>query len=255
MATNINTRKTGGVRTLKHKTLAKKTLVTKHKTVPRKTVVKKPATVAKKTVKRRSREVNDERHPEFQPIIDAFASPNILDSFAEFIGREDLKSIISGYDDEDDGNVSSRRRIPVGEIPTEFSGVTYDGAHWKGYEPARADGTRIVYDSYLADLQPEKTMNFCQSWAVFLWANHGNLHFNNHGLNITFKAGDYVENVKKMARIWLAWFAEQESFAEGSSWLSIAIPSPKFSIAGIKHTLRELSTNNAKADEFSKATL
>jgi hypothetical protein len=249
------TRKTGGVRTLKHTTLKRKTLATKHKTVPRKTLVKKPATLAKKTVQRRSREVNDERHPEFQPIIEAFGVHNVLYSFAEFIGRDDLKSIISGYDDEDDGNISSRIRISVGEIPTKFSGVTYDGAHWKGYEPYTQGEDRVIYDSYLADLQPEKTMNFCQSWAVFLWANHGNLHFNNDGLNIRFKAGDYVENVKKMATLWLAWFAERESFAKGVAWLSKAIPSPKFSIAGIKHTLRELSTNNAKADEFSKSSL
>jgi hypothetical protein len=249
-----NTRKTGGVRTLKHTTLKRTTLVTKHKTVPRKTVVKKPATLPKKTVQRRPREVNTRRDPEFQPIIEAFGVHNVLESFAEFLGREDLKSIISGYDDED-GNIASRIRISLEKIPAEFSGVTYDGAHWKGYEAQIPGRPRVIYDSYITQLQIEKTMNFCQSYAIFLWATHGNMHFNKHGLNITFNPGDYAENVKKMAKLWLAWFTEQESFAEGKSWLSHAIPSPKFSIAGIKRTLRELSTNHAKADEFSKATL
>ena len=280
--------KAGGARTAKTtkaaSTLRPLTLAGKSKQL-----LKKPATLAKKSVgkrhsstltirrhpefqqvieafgdhtildrkalgKRRSSEVNTDRHAEFQELIEAFGVENVLDSFAEFLGREDLKSIISSYDD-DDGTIASRRRIALGEIPDKFSGVTYDGAHWKGYEPKKADTPRVIYDSYTAQLQPEKTMNFCQSYATFLWALRGNLHFNNDDINITFKANEYVENVKKMAMLWLAWFAYQESFKQGKTWLSRAIPQPKFNIARIKHTLRELSTNHAKADEFSKATL
>jgi hypothetical protein len=277
--------KTGGAKTAKAaSTLKPLTLAGKSKHLP-----KKPATLAKKTLgkrhsstltirrhpefqqvveafgdhtiidrkalgKRRSSEVNTDRHPEFQELIEAFGVENVLDSFAEFLGREDLKTIISSYDD-DDGAIASRRRIPLGEIPDKFSGVSYDGAHWKGYEAKEVDQPRVIYDSYVTELQIPKTMNFCQSYAIFLWAQRGNLHFNKYHLNITFKANEYVENVKKMAKLWLAWFTYQESFKQGKTWLSLAIPQPKFNIARIKHTLRELSTNDAKADEFSKATL
>jgi len=239
-----------------------KTAVSKKTHTVKKTLKKKPATVVssmvfkKKTIPRR-REVHDIRHPEFQPIIDAFGSENILENFALFLGRDNINTIISGYED-DNGNIASRIRIATGEIPKNFSGVVFDGAHWKGYESKRANVPRVVYDSYMTGLQIEKTMNFCQSYATFLWAQEGNLHFNKHGLNITFQPGKYVENVKKMATLWLAWFDYVDTLEGGKVWLSQAIPiSHTFphGSAGIKKTLRELKTNTAKADEFSKATL
>jgi len=108
--------------------------------------------------KRRKGEVETDLHSTYQPLIDAIGTENILESFAYALGREGLVTIGS----IDDSLPIANRIRKTASIPDDFSGVAFDGAHWKGYEPKRPDGSRTIYDSYLMNIQLPGSNNFCQ---------------------------------------------------------------------------------------------
>lgn len=50
-------------------------------------------------------------------------------------------------------------------MDAKLTGLKFDGVHWKGYE----DGV-MTYDSYQYNVQLQRTNNYCQSYAAFLFA-------------------------------------------------------------------------------------
>jgi len=204
--------------------------------------------------KRSKTEVNTELHSVYQPLIDVIGTENILDSLASMLGREGL--LTYGTDTNSNGNISSRIRKANSSIPADFSGVAFDGAHWKGYEPTKPDGTRVVYDSYVYGLQLKGSNNFCQSFATFLWARRGQLSFNGppgSEININFVPGRFTDNIKQMATLWLAWIETMMSQADSKRWLTQAIPRP-YNIQQIKATMQLFSLNDQEASTFAKSS-
>lgn len=119
-----------------------------------------------------------------QHLIEAIGDAEILRDFAYYNGRENCNIL------------QTRSRVSI--IPSEFSGIAYDGGHWKGYEVVTPGKKRVVYDSYTLRLQLEKSNNFCQSFATYIWAKRGDIG--------PFIPGQYVNNVKLMSQIWLEYF-------------------------------------------------
>ena len=196
---------------------------------------------------RKRGEVETDFHPEYQPLIEAIGTANVLENFAYTLGRDGLATI-SG---DDSGPIASRIRT-TNSIPDTFSGVAFDGAHWKGYEPKRPDGYRVVYDSYLSNIQLPGTNNFCQAYATFLWARGGALDFKGRkgtGININLVPGRYTDNVMQMAKLWLTWIETMESYSDSNKWLVKAIPN----IEMVKRTIKKLSEDRNEASEFSKS--
>ena len=269
------TRKAGGVRTLKHRTL-------KRKTVPRKTVVKKPATLAKKTVQKFStvksvlkfKDLDNktlydqirrklisirttppktfdgldiDNHPVFDPLSNIIGDENVLSNFTGFLGRDDVEI----YNKSTGGRSI---RIPISEIPVDFCGLAFDGTHWKGYEPVRPDGTRIVYDSYKYELQLDGTMNFCQSYAAFLWSNHGKLTCKKYP-NIIFVKGDFAKNIQKMAFLWIKWIEYIYEDQGDIKWLEKLISEGSgdstFDIAHLYTVMKILSEDPKEAHAYA----
>jgi len=239
--------------------MVRKTTIKNNTSKPRSTLKKttlrnktiRVQTARAQTVRRISgiTEIDTNMHKDYQPLIDAIGADNILESFAEFLGRD-------GLDVDDNtgasGNIASRIRKSSNSIPADFSGVVYDGAHWKGYESKNSNGSRVVYDSYAYDLQLSGSNNFCQSYATFLWATKGALNFDGPmGSSIHFVKGEYTNNVKKMASLWLAWFDDMRGNNSTSRWLNKAIP---FNIPKIQATLKKLSEDDNEAAIFAKSS-
>lgn len=197
--------------------------------------------------KRKFGEIDMIPHSKFQPLIDAIGTPNILESLASILGREGLKSELGK---NNSGGIASRIRKSTASIPDDFSGIIFDGVHWKGYEAKERNVSRVVYDSYAYDLQIEGTNNFCQSYAVFLWATRGKLSFEGTDLDIRFVPGQYTHNVKQMARLWLAWLETMLLDDDSRDWLMKAIP-PPFNIGILRETMKTLSENDEEATAFS----
>jgi len=214
---------------------------------------KKVTRKARGGAKRKFGEIDTTLHSTFQPLIDAIGSENILESFASMLGREGLVSY--GVSDDSMG-IASRIRKSTKSIPDDFSGIIYDGAHWKGYEVTQPDGSRIVYDSYASDLQLPGSNNFCQSYATFLWARKEDLSFkgiDGSDIDIHFIPGDYTGNVKQMASFWLAWIETMSSSNDERKWLTKAIPAP-FNIKMLKETMEKLSLNDKEASAFATSS-
>ena len=206
----------------------------------------KRKTYRKRGGTKRRGEIETDLHASYQPLIDAIGTENILESFAYALGREGLKFI-----GQVDDNLPIANRVrKVGSIPPDFSGVAFDGAHWKGYEPTRPDGSRTIYDSYAQNIQLPGSNNFCQSYATFLWARKGNLHFEGPDINIKLIPGEYAYNVKQMSLVWLSWVETMSQFKDSAEWLKKAIP-PPFNIKQIKSTLMKLSKDDSEAAKFS----
>lgn len=204
--------------------------------------------------KRSKTEVNTELHSVYQPLIDVIGTGNILDSLASMLGREGLQTY--GTDTNSNGNISSRIRKANSAIPAAFCGVAFDGAHWKGYEPTKPDGSRVVYDSYAYGLQLRGSNNFCQSFATFLWARRGNLSFRGvpgSEIDINFVPGRFTDNIKQMATFWLAWIETMMAHADSKRWLTQAIPRP-YNIQQIKSTMELFSLNDQEASKFAKSS-
>lgn len=116
-----------------------------------------------------------------QHLIEALGDEEILVDFAEYNGREDCKIL------------QAKTRVSI--VPPDFVGIAYDGGHWKGYEALVPGKPRVVYDSYALNLQMPASNNFCQSYATYVWAKHGNID--------PFVPGKLADNVQKMSQIWL----------------------------------------------------
>jgi hypothetical protein len=169
----------------------------------------------------------------FQLLIDNVGKTNILVSFIEYLGRNgaDFHTI------NEDARATRNARVNPG-----FTGLAFDGAHWKGYE----NGT-MKYDSYQTNIQLPKTNNYCQSYAAFLFASRG---LTNNVHNVTLVPGDYVNNVKKITDLWLKYFNNMGSFPAGIKWVNEAT---EYKINDILKILHELSSNYACAAEFSQS--
>jgi len=110
----------------------------------------------------------------------------ILQYFAAFLGRKNCKIFIR------DESVRSTRTL---QVPKNFTGLGFDGVHWKGYENGK-----MVYESYSKGVQLKGTNNYCQSYACFMWAS-GNLRNDRHGVNL--EAGKYTDNIMKISSLWV----------------------------------------------------
>jgi hypothetical protein len=139
-----------------------------------------------------------DRSADFQNLIDGVGVEQILKEFAEFIGRSGMETIAP------DGNPDRRRtrRVVVG--PT-FTGIAFDGAHWKGYENGQ-----LRYDSYVTEIQRPGTNNYCQSYAAYLWAKQGDIK--------PFVQGEYSNNVMRMSNLWYNFLTRAKSGVYGEEY-------------------------------------
>jgi hypothetical protein len=195
--------------------------------------------------KRGRNEIDMDFNSPFQHLINAIGDEEILTDFAYFNGRSDCQ-VLQG---------KSRSGTVV---PPEFSGIAYDGGHWKGYEPLVPGAPRVIYDSYVSGLQIPATNNFCQSYATYIWAKKGN--------KSPFISGKFTENAKKMSSIWLDYFNSilKSKNADMKTWLDKAIKEGSkmsvqeghgaFDIKEVMDTLQKLSTDDAYAAEFSTSS-
>jgi hypothetical protein len=167
----------------------------------------------------------------FQLLIDNVGKANILEDFIRFLGRNDV-----AFHTPKEGARAMRNP----GVEKGFTGLAFDGAHWKGYE----NGV-VTYDSYATNVQLPKTNNYCQSYAAFLFASRG---LTNHKHNVTLVPGRYVDNVKILSELWLIYFAHIKSFKEGNKWI---IDATEGKIDEIIKILKELSTIFECASEFS----
>jgi hypothetical protein len=172
----------------------------------------------------------------FQSVINFVGSKNVLEEFLFFLGREKAGFIAKKPKEE-------QRATRQVKVPPGFTGLAYDGAHWKGYE----DGN-VVYDSYASGIQVPRTNNFCQSYAGFLYASRG-LANKKHGVALV--PGDYANNVKKISLLWLKFFDYMETRQGGHKWLVDSSEGIPGGIELIIATLRQLSADDAVAAEFS----
>ena len=176
-----------------------------------------------------------------QHLIEAISDEEILEDFAHYNGREDCEIL------------QSRSRVST--VPPEFVGIAYDGGHWKGYEAGVSGRKRVIYDSYSLKLQLDKSNNFCQSFATYIWAKRGNI--------APFVPGQYANNVKLMSQIWLNYF---NSILNGSNpklktWLIKSLKEGsigskekgwgEFYVAEILDTLTRLDNDEAFRTQFS----
>jgi hypothetical protein len=129
----------------------------------------------------------------FQLIIDFTGTDTVLTSFAKFLGRDEAKI----HDRETDPNIRITRTV---KVPMLFTGLAFDGAHWKGYE----DGI-CKYNSYSANIQRSGTNNYCQSFACYLWSSKG---LKNDLHNTILLPYQYAENISIISKLWLKWFEE-----------------------------------------------
>ena len=167
----------------------------------------------------------------FQLLIDNVGKTNILESFIYFLGRDN----VDFYTQPEDLRATRNPRVKK-----DFTGLAFDGAHWKGYE----DGV-VTYDSYAKDIQLPKTNNYCQSYAAFLFASKGLI---NNKYNVTLLPGMYVNNVIIISDLWLKYFTHMLSFKDGEIWINEATEG---NIDRIIIILKELITNYECASEFS----
>lgn len=174
----------------------------------------------------------------FMNLIDGVSSPIILKEFADFLGREGI-DIISEVP-------TDRRTTRRPTVPSNFSGVAFDSAHWKGYE----NGV-MKYDSYLSNIQRPATNNYCQSYATYLWAKQGNIQ--------PFKKGEYAENVMKMSQIWYDFFNHARTSYSPVYWKDLKTAYEieegvkKYSIDQAIQLVNSLRTNKELAVEFANS--
>ena len=198
-----------------------------------------------------------DRSTMFNDMLQTIGDENVLDNFAEFLGRPDAKFIKRSKMRDGEWRAFLRE-----SLTDDFCGLVHDGAHWTGYEAKGANGSRIIYNSYTSDLQISGTANFCQSYATYLWARRGELTYSDHGLEINFAPKEYVHNVKEMSKLWLAWLDNICSFKDGKQWLKNSINhgieeddddniSEGYNPQKLKLTLKEISEDDQVALDLS----
>jgi len=194
--------------------------------------------ISKKPSRRRIEESSNDEP--FQNVISGVAAPPILEEFTKYLGRDGVEIIT-------EGTKRSTRQV---NVPAGFSGLAFDGVHWKGYENGR-----VAYNSYSAGLQMENTNNYCQSYAAYLWAKEGAAE--------PFIEGDYTNNVKLMSQLWLNFFKDVDRYTEDyGAFIKKEFEVPHIDNEGIKIypslprallTLNKLTENDALASEFSRS--
>ena len=158
-------------------------------------------------------------------LINAIGAGNILQDFAEFLGRSNCQII----------EKTGRHFIQ----PKDWEGLVFDGAHWKGYDK---DGT--IYDSYTSNIQLVGTNNFCQSFACYLWAKQGIT-------NTKLKPNKYVYNIQLMSKKWLDYFDDRMSDSKYMKWFQKSLKN--YNVIEILNTLKRLKTNRKFAEELSQS--
>lgn len=223
------------------------------------------------------KEVNLKRDNIFQCLINFIGGPDMLKSMIEFLGREE--SLPDGTLIENIQILEKKRGIL---IPPKFTGLVFNVSHWKGYE----NGVE-KYDSYKTNIQSYGTMNYCQSFAAFLFASRATKDSSNTGYVIPrygdqpiLIPGQYTDNVKKMSQLWLDFIVDLESDMGQKEWLISQIDEFKLQIdeetkerpyepcekcANIKNSeefilfiklvLNEIITNTKIADDFARSKL
>jgi hypothetical protein len=173
----------------------------------------------------------------FMEVINMAGNDEVLAEFCRFLGREDCEIYIPST-----GERSSRHV----QIPSNFTGLAFNGAHWKGYEKGIE-----TYDSYKSNIQLNGTNNYCQSFACFLYASKG---FHNTSSNVTehislvpFK---YVENVQKISFLWYEFLTNSINGKYGpkyKKWIKKTVPN----IENIIITTQILTYDDDMAHDFS----
>lgn len=123
---------------------------------------------------------------EFQFLIDFIGHSTILKYFTTFLGRTKCDIFIP------DKNTRSSRNP---KVPKNFTGLAFDGAHWKGYENGK-----LIYESYSKGVQSKGTNNYCQSFAAFMWASTG---LKNKKHNIELNPSEYKNNIMEISKLWI----------------------------------------------------
>jgi hypothetical protein len=186
--------------------------------------------------------VDSDPSTQFQNLINCIGTDTILQDFASFLGRDNCEiSTKSGK--------TRRAQLPH----PNFTGIAFAGAHWKGYENGKE-----TYDSYSTNIQLDKTNNYCQSYACFLWASQGLFNAKH---NITLISKDYAVNVQKISALWLKYFEDCLSNKYMKDWLYNAIKNDDFEnkkeikdrLDRILLTLQNLKDSIDFAREFSQS--
>lgn len=164
---------------------------------------------------------------QFQNLIDLIGGPELLCHFALFQGRDDCQVFIPD---------SSSRSIRNVKVASDFTGIAYDGAHWKGYE----NGV-VKYDSYVSKIQLPKTNNYCQSYATYLWAKRGKM--------APFIPNQYAKNAQLMSKEWLKYFDDTLKYPNLKAWLMREIKGYDLKLA--IETLQLIARDINVAREFS----
>ena len=186
----------------------------------------------------------------FQYLIDSIGTPNILNDFTYYLGRDNCEIISEGklysyhYGEKiTELCINNGIKTRIVNVPEYFSGLFFDGIHWKAYE----DG-KEKYNSYTEDIQIVETNNYCQGYACFLWASKG-LYNKIH--NVTMEKKNYINNVKVMSTILLNYLESKETQDE-KKWLISAFEG--YDLILIKNILKELSIDeNSIGKEFSQS--
>lgn len=188
--------------------------------------------------------VDSDHSTQFQNLIDCIGIDIILEDFALFLGRDNcIANIKEGK--------TRQAQLP----DPNFTGIAFDGVHWKGYEKGI-----MRYDSYSKgyNIQLDKTNNYCQSYACFLWASKG---LNNSIHNVTLIPGKFAENVQKMSELWLKYFIDCMKNEKIKKWLLETIKNGdsedinlvKDRLDRILETLEKLKKDIIFATEFSQS--
>jgi hypothetical protein len=166
---------------------------------------------------------------QFQNLIDLIGGPALLNDFAYFQGRSNCDVFVPS---------SSARSTRNVQVPSGFTGVAYDGAHWKGYE----NGV-MKYDSYITGIQRPGTNNFCQSYATYLWSKRGNIS--------PFISRDYARNSQLMCNEWLKYFEDSMKQPAMLAWLKKETKGYDLELA--IHTLNVIQTDIQVATDFANS--
>jgi hypothetical protein len=174
---------------------------------------------------------------EMQFVIDALGCPKMLRLLALYLGQENCDVVLK----EEIPNVRNTRNL---RVPSKFTGLGFDGVHWKGYVNGK-----FKYDSYGFNVQLPGSNNYCQSYACFLWASKG-LKNSKHNTQLVKK--QFTKNVMTMSKVWVNCFKslnkEQSSVMAQS--LSELEDSKHFDLQTI---LEKMSADEVYAHEFANS--
>lgn len=187
--------------------------------------------------KKRKLEIDDSS--DFQFLIDALGEENILKEFCLFLGRDNCDIYVE---------TTGKTRNP--NLPNNFCGLAFNGAHWKGYENGK-----MTYNSYKLggyDVQKDQTNNFCQSYACYLFATKGSLTNDIH--KVELQKGDYVNNVIVVSQLLLTYLSNASSGKYGSDyrqWIESTIDEGGSGIFRLLKILRRLCGDRRYATNFT----